>query len=234
MKRTLFIAALFAAAPAFAQWPEKPKTETNPPTTAATPAPSPTPPPRRPRATSSEDSGSGFGFGVRGAWAFARGDITPAEPLGNSEAGQLPLWVEAGYWFNRSLFAGAYYQYALGFPHCLDGSTTCSSSGMRFGIEVLYNFMPDASLQPWVGLGAGYEIFNRSRFGDETYKGFELLNLQIGLDFPVGKAFTLGPFASYQLLGKYGSFSASGVSNDIADSTGHSWLQVGLKAGFRL
>src|SRR5207244_10498554 len=140
--------------------------------------------------------------------------------------GQLPLWIEAGWWFNKSLFAGAYFQYAFGFPHCLDGAS-CSSSGMRFGIEALYNFMPDAPVQPWAGLGVGYELFNRSRFGDETYKGFELLNVQIGLDFPVGKM-TIGPFASYQLFGKYGSFSASGVSNNINDYTGHSWLQVGL------
>ena len=105
MKRSIFVAALLAAAPSFAQWPEKPKTETttNPPTTA-TPSPAPSPTPPRRRAAYSEDTGSGFGIGVRGAWAFAGGDITPAESLGSAEAGQLPLWIEAGWWFNTFRF----------------------------------------------------------------------------------------------------------------------------------
>ena len=92
-----------------------------------------------------------------------------------------------------------------------------------------------AVINPWAGLGFGYEIFKTSASGDDrTFKGFELLNVQVGLDWAVTRTFNVGPFASYQLFGKYSSFTASGVSNDIADSTGHSWLQVGLKAGIRL
>ena len=237
MNRTLFIAALVAAAPAFAQWPDKPKTETRTDTktdTAAPPAPPPAAPKRNRQQGPAEDDGSGFGVGVRAAWALPSGGITSDEALSTSVSWQLPVWLEAGYWINRNLYAGAYYQYAFGFNNCLAGGT-CTSHGMRFGIEALYNFAPTASLQPWAGLGFGYETLSRSRSGDDTTaRGFELLTVQAGIDYALSKGFTIGPFASYQLFGKYSAFTAGGLANDYANTTGHNWLQVGLKAGFKL
>ena len=239
MNRTLLIAALVAAAPAIAQWPDKPKTETKVETKtetrpAETTAPATPPPKRAQRQGPAEDDGSGFGLGLRAAWALPMGGLTADEGLSNSVSWQLPIWLEAGYWFNRNLYAGAYYQYAFGFNNCLAGAT-CTSHGMRFGVEALYNFAPTALLQPWAGLGLGYETLSRSRSGDDTTaRGFELLNLQAGVDFGVAKGITIGPFASYQLFGKYSAFTAGGISNDYANTTGHSWLQVGLKASYKL
>jgi hypothetical protein len=231
LNRILFIAALLATAPAFAQWPDKPKTETK----TDTAMPPPPPPPRRAARTSSEDDGSGFGLGIRAAWAFPTGDISGDQGrLSNSIDGQLPLWIEAGYHVNGNIYAGAYFQYAFSFDNCLTG-TTCSSHGMKFGIEGLYNFLPSSFIQPWAGLGFGYEILSRSRSGDDTtLKGLELLNLQVGVDLALSKQLTVGPFASYQLFGKYSSFTASGISNDLSNTSGHSWLQTGIKASFRL
>ena len=238
MNRSLFIAALVAAAPAFAQWPDKPKTETKTETKVETKTEAAAPPApaakRNRQQAPAEDDGSGFGLGIRAAWARPSGGLTADQGLGDSLSWQLPIWLEAGYWFNRNLYAGAYYQYAFGFNNCLAGAT-CTSHGMRFGVEVLYNFAPTALLQPWAGLGFGYETLSRSISGDDTTaRGFELFNLQAGVDFGLGKGLTIGPFASYQLLGKYTSFTAGGLTNDYANTTGHSWLQVGLKAGFKL
>ena len=237
MNRTLLIAALVAAAPAFAQWPDKPKTETKPETKTDTATPS-TPPPAAPKRNRqqapAEDDGSGFGLGIRGAWALPSGGLTADQGLGDSLSWQLPIWLEAGYWFNRNLYAGAYYQYAFGFNNCLAGAT-CTSHGMRFGIEAIYNLLPTATLQPWAGIGFGYETLSRSRSGDDTTaRGFELVNLQLGLDYAASKNFTIGPFASYQLFGKYTTFTAGGLSNDPSNTAGHSWLQLGLKAGYKL
>jgi hypothetical protein len=239
LNRSLLVAALFAAAPAFAQWPsDKPKAENKPAdtttTTTAAPAPAPTPPPSRRQAQRgpAEDDGSGFGLGLRGAYAWPMGGLTGDEDLSASVSWQLPVWLEAGYHLNRNLYLGAYYQYAFGHDNCPAG-IDCSSHAMRFGIEGIYTFATGA-IQPWAGLGVGYERLSRSRGGDSTtFTGLELLNLQVGLDFAMGKM-TFGPFASYQLLGKYSSFDANGRSNDIGDSRGHSWLQLGLKLGFTL
>ena len=237
MNRTLFIAVLVAAAPAFAQWPDKPKTETKTQTKPDATAPS-TPPSaaskRNKQQAPAEDDGSGFAVGIRGALALPTGGLTADQTLSDSMAGQLPIWLEAGYWFTRNIYAGAYYQYAFGLNNCLAGAT-CTSHGMRFGIEAIYNLAPAATFQPWGGLGFGYETLSRVRSGDDTTaKGFELLNLQLGLDYAASKSFTIGPFASYQLFGKYTSFTSGGVSNDYSNTTGHSWLQVGLKAGYKL
>ena len=231
MNRSLFIAALVAAAPVFAQWPDKPKTETK--TDTATPPP-PAPTRAQRQAGPVEDDGSAFGLGIRGAWAVPVGGLTADQNLGDSISGQLPIWVEAGYWFNRNLYIGAYYQYAFGFNNCLAGSS-CTSHGMRFGLEAIYNLAPTATLQPWAGVGFGYELLSQTRSGDDTTaRGFELANLQLGLDFAASKSLSIGPFASYQLFGKYTSFTAGGLANNPSNTTGHSWLQVGLKAGFKL
>ena len=232
MNRSIAIIASFLfAAPAMAQWPNTPTTQPPPKTEAP-----PTTPPKRPARDTGPrvDDGSGFGFGVRAAWAWPSGGLTGGQTVSDVVDSALPLWLEAGYHINKALYAGLYFQYAPGFTNCLGGQS-CSSNALRFGAEVLYGFAPDAVINPWAGLGFGYEIFKTSASGDDrTFKGFELLNVQVGLDWAVTRTFNVGPFASYQLFGKYSSFTASGVSNDIADSTGHSWLQVGLKAGIRL
>lgn len=184
----------------------------------------------------SDGDGSGFGFGLRASSAFPFGGFTADRDLKGPVAAQQPIWLEAGYHINGNIYAGAYFQWApslFGRTNCLGGAD-CSSSGMRFGIEGIYKFMPNSVVQPWAGLGVGYELLNLSQGGaDSTYKGLELLTVQAGIDFGTQKI-AIGPFVSYALFGKFTSFDASGYSNDIGNSAGHSWLQVGIKAGFKL
>jgi hypothetical protein len=236
----LIVAAL-ATAPAFAQWPtaEKPKTETTKPTDTAAPStPAPTPAPqqsRRARPSSAEqDDGSGFGFGLRGSWAFAYGGLDANNDVANTVNGILPLRLDAGYWLNHNLYLGAYFGYGFGFNNCLPGMA-CTSSDLNFGIEGIYNLMPGGGFQPWLGLGFGYEILNRNRGGDETtYKGLELANFELGADFAPSKNFSIGPYFSVPLFSKFSSFTANGQSNDIGSTVNHRWLQMGLKASFKL
>ncbi|HUJ27500.1 MAG TPA: hypothetical protein VLW85_15855 [Myxococcales bacterium] len=153
--------------------------------------------------------------------------------LGDQVAGQLPIWLEAGWRFSKNVYAGLYYQYAFGFSNnCIAGGD-CGSHGMRFGIEGIYNVAPDSMIQPWVGLGVGYETMSVTFNGaDSSYKGLELVNIQLGADFAASKQFSIGPFVSYSLFGKFTSQDQNGVSNDI--SAGHNWLQLGLKATVKL
>ena len=176
---------------------------------------------------------TGFAFGVRAAWAFPFGDLNPTETLGSNVSGQLPIWLEAGWRFTRNIYAGIYGQYAFGFSNNCPIASDCSTKGYRLGIEGIYNLAPDAWLQPWAGLGFGYEWLNVSRAGqDSNYKGFELAYVQAGVDLAVSKQLSVGPFGSVSFLGKYTSQSANGVSNDI--SATHEWVQVGLKATFKM
>ncbi len=238
MNRSIvLIAAMLVSTPALAQWGSTPPASQPPhPTAAPAPSPPPSPPPLPApshRAMREDDGSTGFAFGVRAAWAFPFGDLNATDTLGNNIAGQLPIWLEAGWRFTRNIYAGIYGQYAFGFSNNCPISTDCSTHGYRLGIEAIYNFAPDGWLQPWAGLGFGYEWLYVTRAGqDSTYKGFELGHVQAGLDLAVSKQLSVGPFASVSLLGKYTSQSANGVSNDI--SATHEWVQVGLKATFKI
>jgi hypothetical protein len=180
-----------------------------------------------------EDDGSGFAFGFRAAWAFPFGDLNATDGLSSQVAGQIPVWLEAGWRFSKNVYAGAYFQYGAGFSANCPLGADCSNHGLKFGIEGIYNVAPDASLQPWVGLGIGYETLSVSYAGaDSNYKGWELANVQLGLDFAPSKQFSIGPYASCSVFGKYSSQESSGYTNDISAS--HAWLQLGLKATIKL
>jgi hypothetical protein len=226
LNRSIFlIASLLFAAPAFAQWP-------GPPSKPSQPSASSSSPPHRTPAQD-DDGSSGLAFGLRAGWAFPIGDLNSTSRMGDQIAGQIPAWLEAGWRFNKNLYFGLYGQRGFGFSNYCPLGNDCSTSGWRVGVEGIYTLLPDAVLQPWAGLGVGYEWLSTSRAGeDSSYKGFELLNVQIGVDWALNKQFSIGPFASISLFGKYTSQSANGVSNDISAS--HNWLQTGLKATYKL
>jgi hypothetical protein len=225
LNRSIFlVASLLLAAPAFAQWPAA---ESKPPPAPAAPY---SPPRRTPQP---DDDSSGFAFAVRGAWAFPFGDVNWTTGLRDQVLGQIPVWLEAGWRFNKNLYVGLYGQRGFGFSNNCQIGTDCSTGGWRFGVEGIYTLLPDGAFQPWGGLGVGYELLGTTRAGEDlSYRGFELLNLQIGLDWALNKQFSIGPFVSMSLFGKYTSQSANGVSNDLSAS--HNWLQTGLKATFKL
>jgi hypothetical protein len=234
MTRSLaLVAAALIAGPAFAQWPDKPDTTKKP--EAKTEAPPL--PPRRPAAHESapaDEGSSGFAFGVRGVLAFATGDTTSTRSLDSVVSRQIPLWVEAGWRFTKNIYAGAYFSYSFGSAASCFANGGCGASGMRFGVEGIYNLMPDAIFQPWAGLGIGYEVLYTSVSGnEETRKGLELFFLQLGVDWALTRQLSVGPFGAYT-FGKFTSVSSGGFSNDIPDANRHHWLQLGVKATFKL
>jgi hypothetical protein len=95
-------------------------------------------------------------------------------------------------------------------------------------------------MNPWFGLGIGYEIASVSAEagGGEastTYKGIEFLNLQAGADFKVADNVGIGPFLSFS-LGQYSSFSSESplgeIDGDIEEKGMHQWLTIGVKGSF--
>lgn len=42
--------------------------------------------------------------------------------------------------------------------NCGSGGISCSSSAMRLGVEVQYQFLPSSSVNPWLGYGIGYSV----------------------------------------------------------------------------
>jgi hypothetical protein len=63
------------------------------------------------------------------------------------------------------------------------------------GVQGNYHFLPGESLDPWIGLGAGWRgyFINRPE-GRESRHGIDVARLQVGLDIPVISGVTVSPF----------------------------------------
>jgi hypothetical protein len=165
--------------------------------------------------------------------------------------GAIPIWIDAGYRFSPALYVGAYGLFGFGLVNtsnnacALDG-VSCSAYDVRVGVNAQLHFRAKASVDPWVGLGFGYEWMHQSASGpggskSQTLRGFELIGLQVGTDFEADKGFKVGPFIGYS----FGKFSSGSVSQKdafvnasrtlgIANTALHEWLVLGLRGTFNL
>jgi hypothetical protein len=119
----------------------------------------------------------------------------------------------------------------------------CSASDLRFGVQGQYHLSPVETLDPWFGLGIGYESASMTAKagGQEaktSYSGLEFLNLQAGLDYKLSPAFGVGPFLSFS-LGQYSSYDVTvpgmgKLSGSIPEKAMHEWLTIGVRGAFTL
>lgn len=140
-------------------------------------------------------------------------------------------------------FVGGYVSYGFGKAgNALEGGTGRSATNVRFGFEMLWHLAPDRTVDPWVGLGVGYEWLNLSISGTGgtiygSARGFEWVNLQLGIDFMLGKSLRLGPFVRARVAqydtGSLGLINSQGTdvggTSDITSKTVHTWIDVGLR-----
>lgn len=195
--------------------------------------------PAPPPSGSISASDSGLSFGLRSGYAVPLGNVSGstagrgAPKLSDTINGMIPIWADVGYRFASNWYVGGFYQYGIGL---LPSNVTGSEWNMRFGINVHYHFMPGEMLDPWVGLGAAYEILNYSPSGggpSSQLKGFEFGNAQVGLDFAVAPQFAVGPFVAFSVA-QYSDVSQGSVSGSITNKDIHEWLFFGVRGVFNL
>lgn len=207
------------------------------------------------RSPAGERPPEGIGLGLRSGYgipvgAAIVGKNDQASPLHDTVYGQIPLWLDVGYrGVDGHLFVGAYGQYAFALvPTNVCNGLDCSASDIRFGLDAHWHFMPERKIDPWVGVGVGYEILslrasqtvqNVTGTANTTLRGFELASLHAGADFKPMPAFGLGPvvtasFAQYNVYdfsvdaaGKSQSQSSSDFSKGF-----HGWITLGLRGEF--
>jgi outer membrane protein W len=155
--------------------------------------------------------------------------------LENRYDGSIPIWLDVGYRFGENIVAGVYFQWGYAFPRdCPGGDATCDGYNLRTGIEGFYHFMPDRKIDPWLGVGIGYELQHATLGSTDYYlQGIEYLTLQVGADRKIGTRFSVGPYASIS-LSQYLSEDTGTGFRDIEDGAAHSWLQFGIKGSFDL
>lgn len=203
---------------------------------------------------SAEELTTRFEAAVRAAVGFPVGNATGETtntPNGTSLSDlvswTVPLELELGARIGPA-FVGGYVSYSFGKAgSALEGGTSRSANNVRFGFEVLWHLAPDRPVDPWVGLGVGYEWLNLSvgsASGTLTgsVRGFEWVNLQLGIDFLLGRNLRLGPFVRSR-VGQYDTGSLALInaqggevsgSGDLQSKAVHTWIDVGVRFAFLL
>jgi hypothetical protein len=200
---------------------------------------------------------TGFEAGLRVGYGIALGDAAggPDDELSDGISGQIPLILDVGYRVIPSLFIGVYAQYGFGIvgdrisePCDVTDQIDCSAQDIRLGIQGLFHVSPGEKLDPWIGLGFGYEWMTLAVEGgglefSSTFSGFELFNLQAGLDVAVSEHFYLGPFLSFSFA-QYDTVStdcsgaaiapicSASIEGDIEDTALHHWLILGVRGAY--
>jgi hypothetical protein len=199
---------------------------------------------------------TGFEAGLRLGYGIPLGDVTGeggGGDLADGIEGQIPIILDVGYRVIPQLFVGLYAQYGFGFvgdviDAACDASSeiSCSAHDIRLGIEGHFHFMPGEKLDPWIGLGLGYEWLTLGVEGGGaevsiTASGFEFFNLQAGLDIAASEHFYVGPFLSVSFA-QYSDLSVDCSSNNFCDGFGadgdieetaiHEWLMLGVRGAY--
>jgi outer membrane protein len=198
------------------------------------------------RAESQDIDGStpmrpGVELGARPSFAlplgrFAEGDAALSERM----VGSLPLWIDAGYRLHPRVYLGVYGQLA---PLLRRDCASCAGLALRAGLDVQVHLSPRERLDPWIGVGAGYEVLTLNEPAlATTSRGFELAMVQVGLDYITSRSAVeatgrVGPFVAASL----GQFhhqraEAGGVVTEggVARGALHGWIGLGLRAAVDL
>ena len=209
--------------------------------TAPTPASPPSPPPAPAPATAPAELDTHATRFEAAVWVgfslplgtTAGGDVSLSDVAGFT----IPFGVDVGVRIKGVVFVGGYFEYgAFGSPSAsiCTQSLSCSSNTVRLGGEVLVHPLGSARIDPWLGVGSGFEWLNLTATlnglsGSAQYRGWEFINLQAGLDFALGSVLRLGPFVRFS-MGQYTTLSGSdGTTIDVANTALHEWLSFGVR-----
>jgi hypothetical protein len=197
-----------------------------------------------PVAARAGDTGPELAF--RTGFSFPFGHFTGAPPGSSPVAvsdlfhGFVPLGVEAGFRFTPDVYAGLVFQYAIGLWNGCPSNLSCSGHDVGLGFDVRYHPLPGRQVDPWFGIGAGYEwiSFAQSQPGfssDTGLNGFELLHLDVGADLVASPNLRVGSFLEFK-LGRYRNLDAASggpsTSTGITNKALHEFLTLGFRFSF--
>jgi hypothetical protein len=183
---------------------------------------------------SSGPSNVGFAIGLRGGYGIPFGNENGLPMRDYVMQGAVPISVDMGWFFTPHLYAGVSISYGIGLgaarlnATCGEPDIDCSAQMYRFGALAHYHFSPEATWDPWVGVGLGYEVVqltassqvdNSSPDSSPALQGLDL-SLEAGLDFKPLRYVGIGPYVEVA-----GGPYVAGVSGfDI-----HGWAVIGAR-----
>jgi hypothetical protein len=158
-----------------------------------------------------------------------------------------PIWLDAGVRIGPLVFVGAYFSFAptsatpapYSYSRVSPCDVNCYARVYRFGIQVQLHPVRvplgrGVALDPWVGVGTGYEV-QQQRWDPDAdcggcvvpahvgaLQGPEWFNVQVGLALVFGRM-SLGPY----FAASYGAYQSDAGLAIAAQP--HWWLNVGLR-----
>jgi hypothetical protein len=185
-------------------------------------------------------AGPGLEIAFRSGFELPFGDIASGAPLSDSFHGFVPLGLELGVRYTPELSAAVSFGYAVGLAKNCPGNSSCSGQEITLGLDFRYHLLSRDRVDPWVGIGAGFEWLGLSQTtggtsADARVNGFEYVHAQMGVDLAASDKVRLGPYVQLG-LGEYRSatVSAGGLSasGDFVDKALHEFLTLGLRVSF--
>jgi len=225
---------------ALAQEAPAPQSEppSEPPPTRAEPAPIDlyTPPPSAPEEAPEPPAHGpgGFELGARLDAQLPLGEAFSGTSLKSLASGQAALQLDAGWRVSPRWALGAFVRYGIAFVNGCTQDVSCSANDLRVGVEGQLHLRPGAAVDPWIGLGAGYEWFSLSSSTsavstDVTFQGPTFALLDVGADLRLGDHAALGPY----LEASAGQLRST-ESGDLAGKRAHLWVGLGVRGWFDL
>lgn len=226
-----------------------------PPKASEPPRPAPPPEPEGPPKRFTVGVRVGFAFPLLNAYRDAKDES--AVRLGNELHGALPIALELGYRVLEPLYVGVLGSFGPAFPrsagdgYCSPSATSCTGDHLRVAVQARFHPLRGRTIDPWVGLGFGYERLSLREEGitangdqgsvEMALSGVEFFDVSVGANYSVLRDLAVGPFLSFT-LGQYGRISVDetlGSGSTTSDSaikntSPHAWLVLGVRGAFGL
>jgi hypothetical protein len=156
----------------------------------------------------------GFQAALRSGLQLPWGEVsdTEGDEISARYGWQVPIVIDVGFKLTKPWFIGAYGGVGYGSigsgnvaeQACSAPGVTCSTLSYQLGVQVQYHVAPSDRLNPWFGLGGGYEWFRQelraSDYSEEQEtSGLALLKALLGLDYRYRELFGFGPVIELSL-----------------------------------
>jgi hypothetical protein len=172
---------------------------------------------------------TGLQLGARVGYGAGSGKVYTGLTIHDASGGSVPVVIDVGARILPKLYAGLYGSWAEIFtknnPVGCPGELDCKTQQWRFGVQFDFHWNPTSRLDPYVGLGGGYEILHTHIAGgiqipsvlgtipgttDTSIidRGWEFATLTIGADVRLSRGVAIGPVGSASIA-EYGVHSGT-------------------------
>lgn len=184
-------------------------------------------------------SPTGLRLGLRTGFARPLGlAFNGSGALTDTIHGYVPLRLDVGLRLADHFYVGALVQHGVILPDACQGDLACRGRNTRLGFLVAFHLRPTRLVDPWIGVGMGYEILSSKRSTTSTKlelhaTGAELIDAEFGVDLRPWRGLRLGPVVSTS-VGQYTSGSLNGRSTSDFNTAVHGWVMFGLRGAYDL